>query len=93
MSRTRHFYAQACRYGKRTASDGDRLHAFASAKARDEWVDGDWGNRAPVTASQARRWYPDAFRRNWHYWGEWESWWVDHREWSAAPTGGIYRDL
>lgn len=89
----RHYYARSFKYGINTTSTGDKLHAFTSTRARDEWINEEWNRRAAVTRDKARHLYPDAFRPNCHCFGSWESWWTDHVEWSGAPTGGAYEDL
>lgn len=99
---TRFYYAQHCPKGDITATRGDHLYRFASARERDSWVlavpyDAENPGRVPLTREEAHRWYPDAFDRpatfpevnpEGDYWDD-----DIPSLWSGRPTGGIYSEI
>lgn len=98
----KHYYAQSTPYGATTASIADTLYRFNSKEDRDAWVSEAFKNcyyldakRMQLTAKEARRYYPDAFKKldTWCYWlnDTWEFFDRGIDEWSGHPTGGEYR--
>lgn len=102
-----HYYAMHCPRGITTASRGDRLCRFTSKDECDRWVRQDVPSdltsfrRDWVSRDNARRWFPDAFRKDTPqsihdpFVGSGDYWDDDPDKdgalwWSGEPTGGVY---
>ncbi len=88
------FYAQFSPYGTTMASSGDELLRFKSRSARDNYVDnepfdGSNYHRSALTSSDARRWYPNAFKQD----ATWDKGAdvLPFDTYDGRPTGGEYK--